>query len=128
MANTQKNLIYPHRTSLLQSPQCDVCNNTSTNFLSVSKHPYLGLVVCDVDTCKEQAKSWLEKTTIRNECLTNEFGPFVDVRRTNGQKESGWVIYGDAYKEKEDGPFWVSVKDKHHHSKCIRLDLLKSWN
>ena len=43
--------------------------------------------------------------------LIELYSEWIYVIRTNGKKESNWVINGDVYKEKENGPYWVEVKD-----------------
>jgi hypothetical protein len=128
MADAQKKIVYPHRTHLLEEQTCDVCDEPGDHLLGVSKQPYMGLWICKVPECKERAKSWLHDTTMNHKTLFDEFGPMVYVQRSNGRKESGWIIQGDAYQDEENGPFWVSVKDKHRRIKCVTLAKLRSWN
>jgi len=128
MADVRKKIVYPHRTHLLKEQSCDVCDEQGDHLLGVYKQPYIGLWICNMPACEEVAKSWLNGTTVDHEILLKEFGSWVYVQRSNGMKESGWIIHGDAYQEEENGPFWVSVRDKHHRSKCVTLDLLRSWN
>lgn len=128
MANAQQKIVYPHRTSLLEAQTCDVCDEQGDHFLGVTNQPYVGLWICKVPKCEEQAKSWLDEATMSHKDLSDEFGAWVYVQRSNGRKESGWIIRGDAYQDEENGPFWVSVRDKHRRSKCVTLDKLRSWN
>lgn len=128
MANIQQKIVYPHRTPLLDTQNCDVCDSTGNHFLRVRDRSYVGLWICSSFSCKEQAHSWLAKSTISLDVLSKEFGEWVYVQRSNGRKESGWIICGDAYQDEANGPFWVTVKDKHHRSKCVTLERLRSWN
>ena len=42
---------------------------------------------------------------------------------------SGWKIKGDAYRESEETPYWILVRDdKRRRSKCVTLDVLRQWN
>jgi len=128
MTEVGKKIVYPHRSSLLEDQSCDVCDGKGNCFLRVTNQPYIGLWTCNIPDCKERATSWLDKTTLDRETLSKEFGEWVYVLRSNGKKESGWIIYGDAYQDEVGGPFWVSVKDKYRRSKCVTLDTLRSWN
>ena len=128
MESDRNTIVYPHRCHLLSSKTCDVCNNIGNHFLKVNGHSYRGLWICNNFDCKQQALLWLNLTTISINALFKEFGSSVYVQRTNGLKETGWVIQGDAYQDQENGPFWVSVKDKHRNSKCVTLENLRSWN
>ena len=93
--------------------------------LSVKDHPYVGMQVCNNQRCNEVAQSWLALNTITNESLKKEFGDWVYICRTNGKKESGWKIKGDAYRESEETPYWILVRDdKRRRSKCVTLDVL----
>lgn len=124
----QKMIVYPHRRSLIGTKTCDACDKKGSNFLKVIGQPFIGIWICDKNSCNERALSWLDKTTITNKCLLEEFGDWIIVQRSNGKQESGWTIQGDAYQDEENGPFWVLVRDKHRRSKCITLDTLRSWN
>lgn len=121
-------IVYPHRLYLIGTNICDVCESQGSNFLIVKGQPFQGLRICESPDCKKRASRWLDNATIANDRLVNEFGDWVYVRRSSGRKESGWIIEGDAYQDSEDGPFWVCVKDKHRHSKCVTLATLRSWN
>lgn len=121
-------IVYPHRRHLIGPKTCDSCNSIGNQFLRVVGQPFLGLWICETPECKTRALSWLDNTTIDNKTLIDELGDWVYVHRSNGKKESGWVIQGDAYQDEKDGPFWVSVQDKHRRSKCVTLSNLRHWN
>ena len=116
--------------TLLNEKSCDVCKiECNPLILNVKDHPYIGMQVCDSQDCKKVAQSWLTLNTITNKSLQEEFGDWVYIHRTNGKKESGWTIKGDAYRESEETPYWILVRDnKRHRSKCVTLDVLRQWN
>tara|TARA_Y100000389_G_C17471034_1_gene530935 strand:+ start:5163 stop:5543 length:381 start_codon:yes stop_codon:yes gene_type:complete len=120
--------VYPHRRKLLATQICDACSNAACDFTEVPGCSHVGLWCCLNKNCKETIKAWLDETTISNEKLKAELGDNVYVYRSDGTKESSWFIVGSAHREYPDEPFWITVKNKHRHSKCIKLDVLKEWN
>ena len=121
-------MIYPHRRHLIGKNTCDACKDIGRNFLRVNGQNFKGLWICESNPCKKIVLEWLDKATISNSSLVEELGKNIYVYRSNGRKESGWQIEGDAYQDEYNGPFWVSVKDKYRRSKCITLSTLRSWN
>ena len=122
-------MVYPHRITLLHEKTCDVCAQSSGScVVGVNAHPYVGLQSCEDDSCLNTAKEWLKMSTKTNKELKAELGEWVYVERSNGRKESGWRIEGSAYQEKSTGPYWVRVKDKKRHNKCVTLETLRVWN
>ena len=104
------------------------CKDEGSRFFTVTNWDYLGVWACKQEACQKQAQDWLSDNTVSHSDLLTEFGGWVYVIRNNGKKESGWSIQGDAYREVEEGPYWILVKDKHHRSKCVTLDKLRYWN
>jgi hypothetical protein len=122
---------YPHQISLLLEKGCEVCKNNQKDIqiLGVSGCPFIGFQTCSDLGCIDQAHKWLETTCIPHDTLVQEFGSWVYVQRSNKRLEHGWIIRGDAYQSKPDGPFWVTVRNiKRHLTKVVTLDKLRHWN
>ena len=126
-ANSSK-LQYPRHKTLIGVQNCDGCGKKNeTTFVSVPNELYKGYNMCDSTSCQDKIQNWMEATTITIEKLKGEFGPWVYIRRTSGKLESEWNIASSAYREEDDGPFWVTVR-KRHRSKCVTLTELRKWN
>jgi hypothetical protein len=128
MANIQEEKIYPRRRVLISSQLCVVCDNKSVKFICVANNAYIGFWTCGDHACMKQIKSWIKRISISNDLLIKELGDQVYVRRSNGRKESGWTVEGDAYQEEKGGAFWVMVRNKRRQSKCVSLEMLRAWN
>jgi len=123
-------MIYPHRINLIEKRVCDACQQKDgTRIMGIAAHRYIGLQSCDDQECFETCQEWLDACTINNDDLNTEFGEWVYVVRSDGKQESGWWIQGTAYQDKNGGPYWVRLCDrKDRLSKCVTLDVLRSWN
>jgi len=123
-------LIYPHRITQFEESFCDVCkNNISTEFISVNNVQFMGLQHCSNTKCCDTATLWLSNTTIDQDELKEKYGETIIIQRSNGKKESGWKLCSNAYKEKEDGPFWVKVRNQMKtNTKYISLQTLQAIN
>ena len=130
MTSIHRRLVYPHRMTLIDKGLCDVCEEKSgNNRLRVNKNAYIGIQTCDDDECKALGLRWMEESIISQEKLMKEFGDHVYVLRSSGKKESGWEIQGNAYRDGDDSPLWVMVRNrKHHQSKCVSIATLRQWN
>jgi len=125
-----KNEVYPHRLTFLNNNTCDICKeNNGTIFHRIKFDPYKGMVSCENTNCIENINYYFGKHTKKLENLIELYGEWIYVIRSNGKKESNWVIYGDAYKEKEDGPYWVEVKHNvKNKTKLVTIDHIIEWN
>ena len=123
-------IVYPHRINLIEKKVCDACQEkTASRLLGIPAHPYIGLQSCDQPSCAETCQEWIDTCTMSVDDLRTEFGEWVYVIRSNGKQESGWWIKGSAYQDKDGGPHWVRLCDKRKRlSKCVTLDVLRSWN
>ncbi len=119
-------LVYPHR-SFMRTGVCDECAKKGTKFYNVNKNPYIGLMSCD--DCIQEIKKYLQHTTIKADDLRKNFNQSINIKRSNDRMESDWVIHGDAFQEKKDGPFWVQVRNRHNTlSKLVKLSDVNRWN
>jgi len=119
-------LVYPHR-SFTRSGGCDACSKKGTTFHNVDKNPHIGLMSCD--DCTEEVKKYLQYTTIKAADLQKTLDQSIHIRRSSGRMESYWVIYGDAFQETKDGPFWVQVRNRMYTlSKIVKLSDINKWN
>jgi len=109
-------LVYPHRITI--NSVCDVClEEKGNNFNKVNRDDYIGIQTCDNEECKSLGSIWLEESVISCEKLKEEFGDKLYVHRSNGKKEFGWEIQGNAYRDGDDSPFWVNVRQQKRR-KC----------
>lgn len=117
-----KNVIFPHILSIFN--KCDVCKiNCAKYTYNVKSNIYIGVVSCNTVYCQDYLLNSVEKTTKSYESLYNKYGKWISIIRTNGTKDSGWTINGDAYQEKENEPFWVEViKPSEKIKKIIDLE------
>ena len=123
-----KRLVYPHR--ITNNSVCDVCiKEKGNNFIKVNNGDYIGIQTCDNEECKSLGSIWLEESVISCEKLKEEFGDKLYVLRSNGKKEFGWEIQGNGYRDSDDSPFWVIVRqEKLRQSKCVSIVSLRIWN
>lgn len=122
-------IIYPHVISISYNRnKCDICQeNYSTNNHIIEILPYFGISTCDNKKCINLCKESLEKNTISMKELKEKYNKELKVLRSNGKLEKGWIIDGLAYREEENGPFWVKVT-KDYNCKFVSLDKLDVWN
>ena len=106
---------------------CDICKKAGTKKYTIPYSKYKGLVACENPVCRNAVKTSLLDTTIPLIKLVEEFGEFVKVARSNGEIESDWRIVSYAYRDEEDGPFWIFVSKKEM-SKCTTLENLRRLN
>ena len=123
-------LVYPHRMTLINNESCDVCEEKkSDNFMRVNKNSYIGIQTCNNEECKSLGLQWMDESVISEENLRKEFGNKFNVLRSSGKKESGWEIQGNAYRDGDNSPFWVFVRqEKRRQSKCVSIISLRQWN
>lgn len=120
-------ILYPHRIPFAKYGDCDVCRRPAKKMYSLPFSKYLGLVCCENVNCSNILKISMRETTKPLEILIDKFGETVKVKRSNGELEKDWNIISYAYKEEENGDFWVHVsKDKN--TKCVTLRELEEWN
>jgi hypothetical protein len=124
------NEVYPHRLSLLGSNICDICkSNREINFYRLRFNPYIGMISCGNKTCIDIINNSIEKNIKKLDNLIETYGKWIYVIRSNGKKESNWNICSDAYREKENGDFWVEVKHgTKNKTKTIKLSNITEWN
>jgi len=124
------NEVYPHRLTFFGDNICDICKeNKGTIFHKIKSNPYIGMVSCENISCIDNINLNFDKHIIKIENLIKLYGEWIYVIRSNGKKESNWVINGDAYKEKGNGPYWVEVKHNvKNKTKLVTLDEVSEWN
>jgi len=83
--------------------------------------------VCDKQECKYIVYLWREKISIGENMLRKIYGETVKVYRTCGDMEDGWKIFGMAYRLKEGGKMWISVRNGKN-VKLVSMDELDLWN
>lgn len=119
----------PHILSLIGENKCDVCNleSSSNKSLTLSNNRLIGWKICDNIDCKNKVKSWVKKTTIKNFELRKIFGDEVNVLRNSGKMEKDWEIDGEAYLDKCE-KWLIKVRKKNTRiSKCLDLEIFRSW-
>lgn len=123
---TNKILQYPHQLTLIST--CDVCNkNAKTKDIKIL-NTFLGWQVCDDIKCKYTIYLWRENVSIKKDELIEKYGKFVRIMRSSGQIENNWVIIDRAYKFYENDTWWIYVKNKDEHIKCISIKELRELN
>lgn len=123
----QKKIVYPHHIPFIGKNFCDICKKVGTKTYTIPYSKYKGLVACDNSDCRNSVKTCLLKTTIPLAELIEELGEIVNVDRSNGNLETGWRLTSYAYRDEENGPFWVFVS-KNEMTKCITLENLRRLN
>ena len=121
-------LVYPHRITPFEETNCDICKkNLSKNLLLIDSVPFKGLQYCDNISCKVAGKTWLKSCTVDQDILEQKYGSTISIKRSNGDRETGWKISSPAFQEESGGKYWIKIT-KYTKSKFITLDLLFSWN
>lgn len=122
-------MIYPHRIKFLNRGICDVCGDMARKVINTNNSHFFGWESCNRDPCNNTIKDWYNSSTILKEEIICQLGEKVNVVRTNGTREYGWVISSDAHQEEENGPHWIYVKyPRRHLTKEIQLSELQKWN
>ena len=124
------NEVYPHRLALLGNNICDVCKTTNgIKFYKLRFNPYIGMISCENKSCIDIINNSIEKNIKKMDDLVKIYGKWICVIRSNGKKESNWVICSDGYREKENGDFWVDVKHgTKNKTKTVKLTNIIDWN
>lgn len=123
--------IYPRQLTFIHSQKCDVCINSGNkyNVITLPQNRLLGWNVCEKEECTLQVEEWRYKSTIPYSELIKIFGENINVMRTSGILQSGWEVYGDAFKLCKEDDWWVDIcSNNKKYSKCVTLTLLKYWN
>jgi hypothetical protein len=123
-------VVYPHIITPFNMGLCDICSkNNSSNLFPIKSINYKGLQYCSDDNCQKKVHEWIKLTTIPVEKLIDVFGPSISIRRTTGDRDSGWVIISDAFKESVNDEYWVKIIDKTKClTKLVTITTLKIWN
>lgn len=126
-----KEVVFPHKLSFIKTQnKCDVCGKDNSNvYYHLNRNPYMGMISCNIEECKLVIKESFKKVTKNVQYLYSNDKDWIYVVRTSGKKESKWITNGNAYKEKENGPFWIEVKHlSKNKSKIVLLEDLEKWN
>lgn len=125
-------LQYPRQLSFISDlVSCDVCKNTKARTIHSIMVPntFLGWTVCDEEKCKYVVYLWREEVSIRENVLRDMYGENVKIRRSSGNIEDDWKIYGRAYKLNPKDTWWITVKDaKGKNVKSVSIEDMNSWN
>ena len=71
----------------------------------------------------------MNHATISIETLLVRFGPTISIRRSHGERESGWIIVSAAYKSGPDDEYVVKITDPAETmSKFVTIALIEAWN
>lgn len=123
-------IVYPHRITNFAVGLCDICNqNKATRFLVVKSLPHKGFQYCDDEFCHNEINRCMDQTTISLKTLLERFGPTISIRRSNGEREAGWLIVSEAYKSGLDDDYMVKVANSSQTlSKFVTISILEEWN
>lgn len=122
-------VVFPHLLTFLDRGKCNVCGNKGEELIHTNTSQYFGWETCNNENCNKIIQDWYIKTTISKDVLREKFGECVYIKRNSGILESDWEIQSDACQEKENGDFWLFVRNKRGHlRKEIKLSDLKKWN
>lgn len=120
-------LIYPHALTMFDQ-NCDICGKNCDTYETFNTC-YKGWFVCKDENCKNTISKWKDILSINKSELKEKFTDWVYVKRSSGILESGWNIISNAWQEKENGPYWVKVRnDQNKLTKYIQLSDLSEWN
>lgn len=85
-----------------------------------------GWQTCGCDSCNTVIREWKSRTTVPEEKLKAKHGESVIVKRSSGEIENNWEIFGDAYLENKI--WWLTVRHSAGFSKTVPLTDFLTWN
>jgi hypothetical protein len=123
-------VVFPHRLAFVPERTCDVCkiDTVCRNIPFHNSTILYGWRICGDELCRMKILDWISRLTIKKEDVIPYFNNMV-VRRSSGELEDNWEIYGDIYILDEDLIRWVPLRNKSlTHRKNVKLDMLLEWN